>query len=108
MLVRVSSVVTVTTVIEPTARATTLSKIATTEWLTAIGTMFAAVGTVSAVAVALWQTSRSTRRDRRSVQMRMAAVVAIASRGAATPRDGKDHQRVVPSRPARLPAIPGS
>lgn len=37
---------------------------------------FAAVGTVSAVIVALWQTSQNTRRDRRSVHMRMAGVLA--------------------------------
>lgn len=72
----VSTVTTVTTMIEPIVRTTTISKTATTDWLTAIAACFAAIGTVGAVAVALWQSSQAARRDRRRVQMRMAGVLA--------------------------------
>ena len=62
--------------IEPIVRTTTISKTATTDWLTAIAACFAAVGTVSAVAIALRQTSYAARRDRRRVQMRVAGVLS--------------------------------
>lgn len=71
-----TTVTTVTTVIEPIVRSTTISKTATTDWLTAIAACFAAIGTVSAVAVALWQSSQAARRDRRRVQMRVAGVLS--------------------------------
>jgi hypothetical protein len=44
----------------------------TTEWITAVASVFAAVGTVGAVIVALWQVSRQ---GRRSLDVRCSSAV---------------------------------